>query len=63
MKLEGKMWKVTITESERGWGQKVIGSEIYTEESEAKDRCHEINKRNTSKDTPEYYVVANYERV
>lgn len=63
MKVKGELWKVTIIESERGWGQSVIGSETYTKESEAIKRCDEINKHNTSKEVPDYYTRATYERV
>ena len=61
MKIEvDKIWKVTIIESERGWGRKIIGKEYFTEESEASERCKEINSRNTSKEVPDYYISASY---
>ena len=63
MKIKGDLWKVTIIESELGWGQSILGSETFTKESEAIKRCEEINSRNTMKQVPNYYIRAEYKKV
>jgi len=53
------MWKVTIIESERGWGQR--GDEVreFKSYEEAKLFQLEFNKDNTELVVPDWYMVAN----
>ncbi len=52
------MWKVTIIESERGWGQKVDGVKKFESYEEAKQFQIEFNKENTALVAPDWYIVA-----
>lgn len=37
----GTLYKVTMTEYERGWGQRPMGERFFTTEAEAKQFCIE----------------------
>ena len=50
------MWKVTIIESERGWGQKVDEVKEFTSYEDAKKFQIEFNKENTATAVPDWYV-------
>ena len=52
------MWKVTIIESERGWGQRVDSIETFDTYEEAKKYQINFNKQNTGLVTPDWYMVA-----
>lgn len=52
------MWKVTIIESERGWGQKVDEVKEFTSYEDAKKFQIEFNKENTATAVPDWYVSA-----
>ena len=62
-KISGPIYKVTIIESERGWGQKIDDVKYFTTEEEAQQFCEEFNKDNTEAVAPDWYMVARYERV
>ena len=62
-KISGPIYKVTIIESERGWGQKIDDVKYFTTEEEAQQFCSEFNKDNTDDVAPDWYMVARYERV
>lgn len=52
------MWKVTIIESERGWGQKVDEVKQFESYKEAKQFQIEFNEENTALVAPDWYMVA-----
>lgn len=52
------MWKVTIIESESGWGQKVDGVKEFASYEEAKKFQIEFNKENTATAVPDWYMSA-----
>jgi hypothetical protein len=54
-------YKVTVIESERGWGQKVLETKYFTGETakeEAEAFAKEINRHNVGSEAPDYYVAA-----
>jgi hypothetical protein len=53
-------YRVDIIESERGWGQKLDEVKYFDNEKEAKDFVSKYNSKNTSKHTPDWYMVADY---
>ena len=53
------MWKVTIIESERGWGQKVDEVKEFNSYEDAKRFQIEFNNENTALVAPDWYMVAN----
>lgn len=52
------MWKVTIIESERGWGQKVDEVKEFNSYEDAKKFHMEFNKENTATVVPDWYMAA-----
>lgn len=55
-----EIYKVQITEYERGWGSKVDEILYFDNEKEAKDFASEYNSRNTSSTAPDWYMQAEY---
>jgi hypothetical protein len=47
------LWKVTLVERERGWGQRIIWEEYYDNEAEARARAEAVSDYN---DPEDYYV-------
>ena len=56
----GSLYKVTMTEYERGWGQRPMGEKFFTTEAEAKEFCYNYN--NPPGD-PDNFFRARYEKV
>lgn len=52
------MWKVTIIESERGWGQRVDDVKEFKSYEEAKRFQLDFNKQNDEDFVPDWYMVA-----
>lgn len=52
------MWKVTIIESERGWGQRVDDVLKFKTYEEAKKYQDNFNAENTADEVPDWYMVA-----
>ena len=52
------MWKVTIIESERGWGQRVDEVKEFKSYEAAKKFQIEFNKENNLLSVPDWYMVA-----
>ena len=50
-------YRVTLLESERGWGQN-IWTEDFDTMAEAQRRIWSVNAENTSDTAPDYYVMA-----
>lgn len=54
-------WRVTIIESERGWGQRVDEIKIFDGPNAKEDAdkfVNEFNAKNTSKTVPDWYMYA-----
>lgn len=58
VKFNGPLYKVTMTEYERGWGQRPMGEKYFTTEEEAKQFCKEYFSGDS-----ECYFRADYQRV
>lgn len=57
----GTVFKVTLTEHERGYGQKPWEPVYFDNESEARQYARDYNVKYNNEDTvPDWYVVANY---
>lgn len=54
------MHKVTIIESERGWGSKVDDVKYFDTKENALAFCVEFNKCNTGTVVPDWYMYAEY---
>jgi hypothetical protein len=54
----GTLYKVTMTEYERGWGQRPMGEKFFTTEAEAKKFCEEYADGDS-----ECFYRASYTRV
>lgn len=52
-------YKVTVIESEAGWGQS-YETEYYLTEADARKRVNDINEQNTATVTPSWYMRAEY---
>lgn len=52
------MWKVTIIESERGWGQRVDEVKSFTTYEEAKKFQIDFNAENNKNYVPDWYMAA-----
>jgi hypothetical protein len=52
------MWKVTIIESERGWGQRVDEVKEFKDYEDAKKFQIDFNKQNNKDAVPDWYMVA-----
>lgn len=53
-------FRITVVESERGWGRNEW-TEDYDTREEARERINYINSFNTSTRAPDYYMQANEE--
>jgi hypothetical protein len=52
------MWKVTLIESERGWGQRSGGIKEFETYEAAKKFQLEFNSANIEEYAPDWYIVA-----
>ena len=52
------MWKVTIIESERGWGQRVDEVKEFKSYEEAKKYQIDFNAQNDKDYVPDWYMYA-----
>jgi hypothetical protein len=52
------MWKVTIIESERGWGQRVDEVKEFKSYEEAKKYQIDFNAKNNKDRVPDWYMAA-----
>lgn len=53
-------YKVTIIESERGWGQKIDEVKYFDNELEARNFVNKFNSANTETHVPDWYMYAEY---
>ena len=56
----GSLYKVTMTEYERGWGQRPMGEKWFTTEAEARKFCEDYNR---DPGDPDCYFRASYTKV
>ena len=54
-------YRVTVYESERGWGQRVDEVLYFDNEPEAKDYVKTFNSKNTATSVPDWYMFAEYD--
>lgn len=48
-------WKVTVIESERGWGQRIEAIRYFKTQGKAQKYADSINKQNTATEVPDTY--------
>lgn len=58
VEMNGPLYKVSCVESERGYGQRDMGTYYFTTEEEAKEFC-----KNYASGDSECYYRASYERI
>ena len=55
-------WRVSLTEYERGWGQKPWDDVYFDNAEEARKYAEDYNnKHNNKPEVPDWYVIARYE--
>ena len=52
------VWRVTVIESERGWGQRVDEYRRFETKEEAQKWVKDYNKDNNLRDVPDWYMYA-----
>ena len=60
VKLNGPLFKVTMTKYERGYGHRLLREKFFTTEAEAKQYCKEYN---ADLGDPDCYYRADYRKV
>lgn len=60
VKLQTPLYKVTMTEYERGWGQRPMGERYFDSEQDARAFCEEYNR---DPGDPDCFFRASYTRV
>lgn len=55
-----KVYKVNLTEYEKGWGSKVFDTLYFKKEENALSYIKEYNTKNNLNTTPDYYTKADY---
>ena len=55
-----RTYRVDIVEYERGWGPKIDHVKYFDSKESAKLFCKDFNSKDTSRNSPDWYVVANY---
>lgn len=62
VKFTQNVFKVQLTEYERGWGQKPWDTVYFDNEAEARKYADDYNNtHNNEPSAPDWYVVARYE--
>lgn len=60
VKLGRDLHKVTVIESERGWGSKVDEVKYFETREEAQEYVRIFNSKNTAPVAPDWYMYAEY---
>ena len=60
VKMKKPLYKVTMTEYERGWGQRPMGERYFDSEIDAKAFCDEYNR---DPGDPDCFFRASYTRI
>jgi hypothetical protein len=53
-------YRVDLVEYERGWGSKIDETLYFDNEEEARQYCKDFNSKNTAKEVPDWYMIADY---
>jgi hypothetical protein len=53
-------YRVDLIEYERGWGSKVDDTLYFDNEAEAREYVTTFNAKNTAKEVPDWYMIAEY---
>jgi hypothetical protein len=53
-------FRVDLIEYERGWGSKIDSILYFDNEAEAREYVSTFNAKNTSKEVPDWYMIADY---
>jgi hypothetical protein len=53
-------FQVNLIEYERGWGSKIDEVLYFDNEEEARKYCEDFNAKNTAKEVPDWYMIADY---
>lgn len=53
-------YRVDIIEYERGWGSKLDDTKYFDNETEARKYAADFNNKNTAKEVPDWYMIAEY---
>ena len=53
-------YRVDLIEYERGWGSKIDETLYFDNEEEARQYCKDFNAKNTAKEAPDWYMIADY---
>jgi hypothetical protein len=53
-------YRVDLIEHERGWGSKVDEVLYFDNEAEAREYARSFNAKNTAKEVPDWYMIAEY---
>lgn len=59
--FKANVYKVQLTEFERGWGQRPLDTLYFDNEEEAREYANNYNRENNNEPTvPDWYVLAEY---
>jgi hypothetical protein len=53
-------YRVDLIEYERGWGSKIDETIYFDNEQEALEYVRNFNSKNTAKEVPDWYMIADY---
>jgi hypothetical protein len=53
-------YRVDLIEYERGWGQKLDETLYFDNEAEAREYVRSFNAKNTAKEVPDWYMIAEF---
>jgi len=53
-------FRVDLIEYERGWGSKIDETLYFDNEVEAREYVSTFNSKNTAKEVPDWYMIAEY---
>ena len=53
-------YRVNLIEYERGWGQKLDETLYFDNEAEAREYVRSFNAKNTAKEVPDWYMIAEF---
>jgi len=53
-------YRVDLIEYERGQGSKIDETIYFDNEAEARKYCEDFNSKNTAKEVPDWYMIADY---
>lgn len=63
MEIKENVWVVTVEEHDRFSGPQLFERRKFTDENEAQAYADSFNKKNTSKEVPDWYLTAMIEKI